>query len=155
MSYYRIVSTTAVGTGHTKVNYIHNVWPLTVCTTCSLGLAAPAYTRSVNCERPHIVNIINLGVTCSNSNSRHYTGVGHSPSESLSIIYSWCKCIANKITVTLHHCSTHNIVYYKIVFTIKNNIIAEATENILHEQLNWVNSAAGYVFTNTRQKWET
>ena len=32
MSYYSIVSTTAVVTGHTKVNDIHNVWSFTVCT---------------------------------------------------------------------------------------------------------------------------
>ena len=45
-----------------------------------LDSVAPACTRNVNCERPHVVNIINLGVTCSKCSSRHYTVVGHSPS---------------------------------------------------------------------------
>ena len=53
--------------------------------TCSLLRVAPACTRNVNCERPHIVNIISLGVTYCNGSFGYYAVVGHTPS--LSIIY--------------------------------------------------------------------
>ena len=90
MSYYSIVSVKAVGTSHTKFNDIHvpqfTLW-------CIYNYAAVALQvlhlqgYSLNCEAPHIVNIINLGVTLLNMYFRHYTYCSRTLSLSLYYIY--------------------------------------------------------------------